>query len=134
MCAQLAWRIAHDLLCYRCGYNLRTLSRSGICPECAEAVSATIRDRETRPFKLGRTSYIAAVVLCYAAPLLIQYSPLRALVLERVWWLCFFVAMSLAVIGFARSTLSLRARYSLPVFLATLASYVYLASLAFLAS
>jgi len=66
--------------------------------------------------------------------LLIQYSPLRDLVLERVWWLCFFVAMSLAVIGFAWSTLSLRARYSLPVFLATLASYAYLASLAFLAS
>ncbi len=135
MCAQVALRIAEDLPCYRCDYNLRMLSRFGRCPECGEWVSATIRHDYTRPFKFGRAAYIIAVILCYATPLLAHrllfpgnFGP------EVVWWVCFFLAESLAVTGFIWSAVSLRARYSYAVFLATLASFVYPSSLAFVTS
>jgi len=31
--------VASDLACEACGYNLRTLSNDGVCPECGTAVA-----------------------------------------------------------------------------------------------
>lgn len=36
-------RIAGDLACLRCGYNLRLLGREALCPECGVGVERTIR-------------------------------------------------------------------------------------------
>jgi hypothetical protein len=37
-------RVAVDTTCVRCGYNLRTLLSDGVCPECGEAVTASIQE------------------------------------------------------------------------------------------
>ena len=42
--------VQHDLLCLRCGYNLRTLSINSVCPECA----APVRDSLRREAELNR--------------------------------------------------------------------------------
>ena len=36
-------RIAGDLLCIHCGYNLRTMHESAVCPECGGDVRASIK-------------------------------------------------------------------------------------------
>lgn len=36
--------IDRDLPCVRCGYNLRTISTAGICPECSCPVTTTLND------------------------------------------------------------------------------------------
>lgn len=36
-------RIAGDLACIHCGYNLRTLQMRGVCPECGKAVSDSVQ-------------------------------------------------------------------------------------------
>ncbi len=36
-------RIAADLACLRCGYNLRLLRREAVCPECGVGVERTLR-------------------------------------------------------------------------------------------
>ena len=36
-------RVADDVHCRNCGYNLRTLSAAGRCPECGEPVAVSIR-------------------------------------------------------------------------------------------
>ncbi len=38
-----AGRVAGDVRCLRCGYNLRTLPASGACPECGAAVTSSLR-------------------------------------------------------------------------------------------
>ncbi len=38
-------RVAIDLPCLRCGYNLRTLAKAAVCPECAYPVGNTTRSR-----------------------------------------------------------------------------------------
>ena len=38
-----AGRIAEDLPCLRCGYNLRGLGSEAACPECASAVGQSIQ-------------------------------------------------------------------------------------------
>ncbi len=35
-------RIAHDLACVRCAYNLRTLRADGVCPECGTAIARSL--------------------------------------------------------------------------------------------
>jgi hypothetical protein len=40
--AELARELAGDLPCARCGYNLRSISIRGVCPECGTPVRATI--------------------------------------------------------------------------------------------
>lgn len=37
-----AWEISDDLPCVHCGYNLRTQSGSGLCPECGSSVADTL--------------------------------------------------------------------------------------------
>ncbi len=81
-----------------------------------------------------RALYVEAVVLCYGVPLVARYSyvpfPLDP---EKVWGICFIAALLLAAVGFCWSAFSYRARISLGVFLATLASYVYAGSIVFIA-
>jgi hypothetical protein len=36
-------RLKHDLSCARCGYNLRGLHVSGVCPECGETVETSLK-------------------------------------------------------------------------------------------
>jgi MFS family permease len=38
-------RVATDLNCTSCGYNLRTLAKAGLCPECAQPVLASFPPR-----------------------------------------------------------------------------------------
>lgn len=40
----VAGAIDSDLICRRCGYNLRGLKPEGICPECAAPISDSLRD------------------------------------------------------------------------------------------
>jgi hypothetical protein len=40
--------VASDLSCVRCGYNLRTLSESAVCPECGRAVSESLAAARVR--------------------------------------------------------------------------------------
>jgi hypothetical protein len=127
MCARLAQRVYHDLPCRRCGYNLRTLSRFGKCPECAEPVSASLGHQQTRAFRTFRTIYVAIVALCYLLPPIIARFPVPGVVREAAWVSCLALALLLAIGGFVWSGASMSARYSVAVFLATLASYVYVA-------
>ncbi len=39
-------RVAADVDCFQCGYNLRTLPATGVCPECAGAVADSLRRPE----------------------------------------------------------------------------------------
>lgn len=39
------WRLAEELACVRCGYNLRTLSERGVCPECGTTVAESLKYR-----------------------------------------------------------------------------------------
>ena len=41
-------RIAADVSCTHCGYNLRGLSHAGRCPECGTAVAASLRGDNLR--------------------------------------------------------------------------------------
>jgi rubrerythrin len=36
-------RVGEDIHCRNCGYNLRTLSTGGVCPECGESVAVSTR-------------------------------------------------------------------------------------------
>jgi hypothetical protein len=126
MCARLAQRIHDDTTCHRCGYNLRTLSRFGRCPECAEPVSASLGHRETPAFRAARTVYVAVVALCYVVPPVLARFSVPGAVERGAWVSSLALALVLALVGFLWSRSSLSARYSVPVFLATLASYVYI--------
>src|SRR4051812_48553197 len=35
--------VEKDISCVRCGYNLRTLSKAGVCPECAAPVAESLK-------------------------------------------------------------------------------------------
>ena len=37
------WNVESDVPCSRCGYNLRTLSSTGLCPECAAPVAESLQ-------------------------------------------------------------------------------------------
>ena len=82
---------------------------------------------QTRPFRVARTTYIACVSVCYAAPVLTYRLPVSEESLEAMWLSCLIVSMLLAAAGFLWSAFSALARYSLAVFFATLASYVCIA-------
>lgn len=45
--------IDFDLSCARCAYNLRTLSRRGVCPECGHSVDSSRRSDVIRNAELG---------------------------------------------------------------------------------
>jgi hypothetical protein len=40
--------VIDDLPCRSCGYNLRTLATSGVCPECATPIAASLRSERLR--------------------------------------------------------------------------------------
>ncbi len=58
--------VAANTLCKRCGYNLRTLTAEGRCPECGLEVAATLAQRYLRDADAGwlrRLSVGSALVL-----------------------------------------------------------------------
>jgi hypothetical protein len=57
--------IERDLLCARCGYNLRGLSAEGLCPECGKHIGETLElERRARgPAVLNRLRYGAWIWL-----------------------------------------------------------------------
>ena len=66
--------IATDLRCCRCGYNLRTLSTSGKCPECGASVAESIAAANRRRAFTGWW-----VVLMLLVPALVLHSSWPAL-------------------------------------------------------
>lgn len=54
-----AGRVAGDLPCDQCGYNLRTLLPDGRCPECGHPVAETLRPDELR---YASPQYVRALV------------------------------------------------------------------------
>src|SRR5881394_1427767 len=50
--------IGQDLSCAKCGYNLRTLSREGKCPECGTAVAESLRGESLALIPRGRLKII----------------------------------------------------------------------------
>ena len=70
--------IATDLPCVNCGYNLRTLSATGICPECAAPVAQSTRGhylylappRWVRKLAIGALLLIIAVACAIARSIL----------------------------------------------------------------
>lgn len=71
--------LREDVLCVKCGYNLRTLSNLGKCPECGEAVQVTLSSLEAHP----RPPVIWALVFT-AIPIVSAYS--LTLNLANVFW------------------------------------------------
>jgi hypothetical protein len=67
-------RLAEDLPCVNCGYNLRTLSLMGVCPECGIAVARSIEYRNWfRPLTPWETRkrmvlYLFANLAAFFAP------------------------------------------------------------------
>jgi hypothetical protein len=63
-------RIAFDMCCSSCGYNLRTIEYAGVCPECAQPVATSLRKNKlilTNPARLrqrhkGATILIVAIL------------------------------------------------------------------------
>jgi hypothetical protein len=43
LCRDSAGMIAQDLICVRCGYNLRGISPEGVCPECGTPIGRSVR-------------------------------------------------------------------------------------------
>lgn len=59
-------RVAEDLRCIRCGYNLRTLRLDAVCPECGTPVTATAREQYLRYAPRGllaRLTFGAALLM-----------------------------------------------------------------------
>lgn len=63
--------LEYDLPCVRCGYNLRTLSAAGRCPECGLAVALTAslggELAHTRPSYVRRLAWACGILLAARA-------------------------------------------------------------------
>jgi len=58
-------RIASDLLCWTCEYNLRSLQLGAACPECGTPVGYTLEHRDgrkTRPFSLHTLNTVSRTI------------------------------------------------------------------------
>jgi hypothetical protein len=65
------WQVAEDLSCVNCGYNLRTLSSLGVCPECGVAVARSLEARgqpTLRQLWPRFVAYLAANLVALHAP------------------------------------------------------------------
>ena len=47
-----------ELTCHRCGYSLRGLSRTGVCPECGFAIEHSIRRDHVQRWTRGRVAFV----------------------------------------------------------------------------
>lgn len=83
-----------DVLCHKCGYNLRGLTDGGRCPECSAVIRLDWPRAEWSRWRVILTSGITAVVLLLAAAnALITAHPewigrthvQVALLFERIW-------------------------------------------------
>ncbi len=64
-------RIATDLPCLKCGYNLRTLPLAGRCPECGVPVERTMRGDLLRFSDPKWVAGLSGGVQCWLAALLV---------------------------------------------------------------
>ncbi|MFI5380699.1 MAG: hypothetical protein ACHRHE_15480 [Tepidisphaerales bacterium] len=93
---EILFPISWDLPCRRCGYNLRTLTRDHLCPECGTAVYLSLGDDQLKHCnpeyvaRLARGCRLGVVALCtllYAVPVgavlgsMRTYEPVSILVL-----------------------------------------------------
>jgi hypothetical protein len=63
-----------DWACRHCGYNLRTLSTAGRCPECGRAVAESLRHDPLPPIDArGRWLYLSAVIALLLGSLVIAW-------------------------------------------------------------
>ncbi len=77
--------IKYDLSCPRCGYNLRGLSPTGMCPECAQAIRFALREKLLRYADPNWIRAIRLGVVCEMSwlvglPVMLIVSPIN------LWW------------------------------------------------
>src|SRR5262245_18738214 len=85
--------INYDLRCVRCGYNLRTLARDAVCPECALPVRDSVRSTSLQLTLSSIPSLRRALSLwiwfAFAQALILVVVPLGflySLQLDRAGW------------------------------------------------
>lgn len=86
--------VAREVLCVRCGYNLRTMKTEGVCPECGLAVQTTLRVEKGRTPAASGAWWLAlgAVLMMIVGgleTLLGVYHDVVVLVVRRYvssWW------------------------------------------------
>lgn len=65
--ATAATLIQEDVICLRCGYNLRMLARNARCPECGEGVGVSLVNRRPRVVIHWRRLALGAAVVTFVA-------------------------------------------------------------------
>jgi len=83
-----------DVLCHKCGYNLRGLVEGGRCPECAAVIRLDIPRAEWTRWRITLTCGVVAIVVLLMAlnvlftahPEWISQGHLQvALLFQRIW-------------------------------------------------
>lgn len=99
-------RIDFDLPCLRCGYNLRTLRVSGVCPECGEPVSLTTDLGATKDRRIAlREIAYSAWLLSWLLPSLtlltiaLGFAVPGVLCILYPAWIVVFFAVQLGLLG-----------------------------------
>src|SRR4051812_29270484 len=82
------WMIDFDRACATCGYNLRGLQPSGVCPECGSLVSGSLADdalewRDERWVAKLRGG--CALILSGQIPLFVTFGRARDDLTNRLW-------------------------------------------------
>jgi hypothetical protein len=100
--ADAARRISADVRCFRCGYNVRGLAVTGVCPECAYPLIVTLRKRATQLRERWTSTQGASVALWGAGILFLLTLELRAMDLfggvtssTRHVFFCVWIALGL---------------------------------------
>src|SRR5216110_787372 len=61
--------VHEDEFCSKCGYNLKTLPKSGICPECGAAIAPSLGKRlfagASRPWLITVAAGLALLILSF---------------------------------------------------------------------
>lgn len=78
--------VNEDITCTQCGYNLRTLARDSLCPECSQPVQDSAPGRSHRIPESERLSAVVRMVITTGLPM--AAAPLASLVAGlafRLW-------------------------------------------------
>ena len=79
-------RLAVDVPCCRCGYNLRSLALDGACPECGEHVAASAREGRLcfSPWQWLRRMRLGLLLLLLCGPFWVVVPAVIPMVIELV--------------------------------------------------